>query len=89
MDRALRPADPEHAAFADVFEHRRVYGAWNPTDKPTPTYPQFVRWATTWVLDQRPDLTAVRTGYERVLLRDGALQATGMFSTRMVRERTR
>ena len=85
----FRPADPAHAAFAEVFEHPRMFGAWNPTDKPTPVYPQFVRWATKWVLDQRPDLTAVRTGYERVLLDDGALTATGLFSSRMTLERRR
>jgi len=85
----FRPADPEHRAFAEVFEHARVFGAWNPTDKPTPVYPQFVRWATRWVLEQRPDLTAVRTGYERVLLEDGGLTATGVFSTRMTLERRR
>lgn len=85
----FRPADPEHSTFAEVLEHPRVFGAWNPTDKPTPVYPQFVRWVTKWVLAERPDLTAVRTSYERVLLDDGALTATGTFSTRTTLERRR
>lgn len=69
----FRAADPEHEEFADMFEHARVFGVWNPAPKPTYLYPGFVKWALEYVLDHKPELTVVRARYELVHLVDGEL----------------
>ncbi|MFN0250714.1 MAG: hypothetical protein ACKV2T_27790 [Kofleriaceae bacterium] len=82
-----RANDPDHDTFADVLETHHVWGVWNPTDRPMGQYPAFVRWFTAHVLAERPDLAAVRTKYEKVILEDGELRATGEFTSAMTRER--
>lgn len=82
-----RANDPDHDAFADLLETHHVWGVWNPTDQMMGQYNAFVRWFTGHVLAERPDLTAVRTKQEKIVIEDGDLRGTGVFTSVMTRER--
>lgn len=82
-----RANDPDHAAFADQLEFHRVFGTWNPTDRPTGQYVAFTRWLSRHVLATRPALAAVRLSYEKILLEDGELHGTGTFVYPVIRQR--
>ena len=84
-----RAGDPDHAAFADQLENAHVTGAWNPTDRPTGQFVAFTGWLSRHVLAARPELAAVRLGYELIVLEDGALHATGRFVHPVIRHRGR
>jgi hypothetical protein len=85
----FRANDADHAAFAEVLENHHVLGTWNPTDRMTSQYNAFVGWLTAYALAQRPDLAAVRTSQEKVLIEDGELRGTGERTAVMTRERDR
>ena len=72
-----RAGDGEHRAYTDLLEHRRVQGAWNPTDRPSARYSQFAAWLTAHVLADRPDLDAVRIRQERIVVDQGEVTGTG------------
>jgi hypothetical protein len=82
-----RANDPDHAAFADILETHHIWGVWNPTDHMMAQYNAFIRWFTAHVLAERPDLTAVRTKQEKIIIADGDFRGTGEFTTVMTRER--
>lgn len=84
-----RANDADHAAFADLLEGHHVWGTWNPTDRMMSQYSAFVGWFTGHVLAQRPDLAAVRTSQEKIVIEDGDLRGTGEFTVVMTRERER
>ncbi|HEY4179408.1 MAG TPA: hypothetical protein VGM90_21335 [Kofleriaceae bacterium] len=70
----FRAADPDHQEFADMFEHPRVFGVWNPAPNPGSLYPGFVKWALEYALVHEPELTAARARYELVHLDEGQLR---------------
>ena len=72
-----RAGDRAHAAYADLLEHRRVQGAWNPTDRPPPGYARFVAWFTALVLAERPELDAVRIRQAPITVDQGRITAAG------------
>lgn len=82
-----RANDPDHDAFADMLETHHAWGVWNPTDEMMGQYKAFIKWFTGYVLDERPDLTAVRTFQEKVIIEDGELKGTGERTSTMTRER--
>jgi len=84
-----RANDPDHEAFADLLETHHVWGVWNPTDRMMGQYSAFIRWFTSYALAERPDLTAIRTAHEKVILEGGELRGTGERTSVMTRERGR
>ena len=83
-----RANDPDHAELADMLESHHVWAVWNPTDRLMSQYAAFIRWFTAHVLAIHPELDAVRTGHEKVLLEDGELHGTGELTSVMTRTRS-
>jgi hypothetical protein len=72
-----RAGDPAHRELAELLEHRRVQGAWNPTDRAAPGYTRLASWLTARVLAERPELDAVRISHERILADQGEIASLG------------
>ena len=82
-----RASDPDHAAYADMLDSRRVRGAWNPTDQTPYQYVPFAGWFTQRVLDEHPDIVEVRLRFEKVVLDRGKMVGTGVFVAPYARSR--
>jgi len=72
-----RAGDPEHRAYAELLEHRRVQGVWNPTDRVAGRYTEFASWLTARVLADRPELDGVRIWQERIFVDQGEVTGSG------------
>jgi hypothetical protein len=72
-----RAGDPDHRAWADQLEYRRVAGARNPTDRAMQQYTGLAAWLTARVLAERPDLDAVRVRHARIVIDHGEVTDTG------------
>lgn len=83
----FRAGDPAHAAYADLLEQERVRGAWDPTDRPMSQYPALARWLTQRVLDDHPELQAVRLRFEKIVIDEGTVRGTGIYVYPFGRER--
>ncbi|MBA3452785.1 MAG: hypothetical protein H0T42_06830 [Deltaproteobacteria bacterium] len=83
----FRAGDPSHAAYAELLEQERVRGVWDPTDRTMYQYHAFARWLTQRVLDDRPDLQAVRLRFEKIVIDDGTVRGTGVHVYPFGRER--
>ncbi len=70
-----RAGDPEHREAADLIEHARVWGAWNPTDAPPQEYGAFCAWISMRLLAAHPELIAVRVRQERIAIGQGEVIA--------------
>jgi len=75
----FRAGDPAHAATRRLLEQERVRGAWDPTDGPMYQYPALAGWLTQRVLDDRPELQAVRLRFEKIVIEDGTVRGTGVY----------
>jgi hypothetical protein len=82
-----RAGDPEHTAYAELLHQERVRGAWDPADRPMFQYPGLARWLTQRILDDRPELQAVRLRFEKIVIEDGTLRGTGIYVYPFGRER--
>ena len=58
--------DPDHREDADVIEHARVWGTWDPTDVPALEYGEFAKWELRRVLVRHPEFTTARIRQERI-----------------------
>jgi hypothetical protein len=83
----FRGGDPEHQADAQVIDHHRTRGTWDPTDTPPDQYPLFARWVTARVLAQHPDYIAARVRLEKVLLGSDGVTPLGQFIGQHMRPR--
>lgn len=83
-----RAGDGAHRAYADVLEHRRVWGVWNPTSQVAGRYPQFTTWLATRVLTDRPDVDAVRIRQEKIVVGQGEVTGTGEYAFSYTRRRS-
>jgi hypothetical protein len=76
---------------AEIFEYRRIRGAWNPTSRPMGTYTAFADWLAARQFaahaDLVADLVAVRVRMQRVALSNGAVTDTGVRAFEIVRAR--
>lgn len=75
----FRARDPDHDAYARFLLDERVRGAWNPLEHPPATFGPFREWFLRHVLADRPELSAVRMHFERVVIDHGELRGTGNF----------
>jgi hypothetical protein len=85
-----RAQDPEHAWFAAGVEYRRVRAAWNVGRKGRrASYDAFTAWIAERVLQERPDLSAVRVRLEEgeTLPRGGGFRPSGHFVLKTVHAR--
>ena len=74
-----RAGDPDHAEDAAVIEHARVWGTWDPTDRPPAEYTAFGAWITTRVLDRHHEFAAARLRMEPIAIGQGAYTPSGTF----------
>lgn len=74
-----RAGDPDHAEDAASIEHARVWGTWNPTDRPPGEYSAFCGWITGRMLGAHPELAAVRVQMEKITIGQGGFAGTGTF----------
>ena len=79
--------DPDHAEDAAVIEHARVWGTWDPTDRPTGEYGSFVKWIGNRLFERHPELAAVRVRMEEIQIGQGAYEPTGKFFWTVERRR--
>ena len=83
----FRAGDPDHAEYANLLEQERVRGAWDPTDRPMFQYHPLARWLTQRVLDDHPELQAVRMRFEKIVIDEGTVRGTGIYVYPFGRER--
>jgi hypothetical protein len=84
---AYRAGDADHAEDAAVIEHARVWGTWDPTDRPPLEYGTFCAWITARALVAHPDAVAARVRMERIAIGKGEFTPTGAFQWPYVRAR--
>jgi hypothetical protein len=82
-----RAVDPDHAEDADILESARVWGAWNPTDRPPPQYRTFCNWILARALERHPELLAARLRHEKIEIVPGGFESTGQFTFEIARVR--
>ncbi|MEO8554170.1 MAG: hypothetical protein ABI678_29545, partial [Kofleriaceae bacterium] len=71
--------DPDHTEDAAVIEHARVWGTWDPTDRPPGEYAGFVRWISRRAFARHPELGGVRVRMEEIEIGQGGYEPTGKF----------
>jgi hypothetical protein len=71
--------DPDDREDADVIEHARVWGTWDPTDVPALEYAAFARWELRRVLAHHPEYTTARMRQERIDIGIGERTPRGEF----------
>ena len=74
-----RAADPDHTEDADVIEHSRMWGVWDPTDRPPSQFRSFARWIAERMLDRHPELDAVGIHFEKITIVRGGWESSGQF----------
>ena len=82
-----RAADPDHDEDAALIEHARVWGAWDPLDRPAIQYAAFGGWITARALARHPEAVAARIRMEKIVLYPGGFDSTGEFTFALVRGR--
>jgi hypothetical protein len=74
-----RAGDPDHAEDAAILDSARVWGAYDPTDRPPRQYTGFCHWVTDRMLAHHPELVAVRVRQEAITIHPGGFEGTGKF----------
>jgi hypothetical protein len=73
-----RIGDDTHDAYGAMLEFRRVRGAWNPRSRGVVgQYHAFVKWFAALVLDDHPEMSAVRVQMQRIRIEDGSVTELG------------
>jgi hypothetical protein len=84
-----RAGDPDHTEDAALIEHARVWGTWDPTDKPTLEYSAFAGWITGRMLERHAELVAARVTMEPIAIVPGGYRSSGPVRWTYVRTRNR
>ena len=82
-----RAGDPEHAEDAAILDSARVWGAYDPTDKPPRQYTAFCHWVTDRVLARHAELVAVRVRQQQITIVPGGIAGGGKFVFGYIRSR--
>lgn len=86
-ERVVFRASDDDGEYARELLHRRVRGAWNPTDKPTGQWGLFVRWFAHRVFTEHADVQVVTFRFARIRIEDGTPRDTGTFAFETYRYR--
>jgi hypothetical protein len=82
-----RAADPEHDEDAAMIESGRVWGSWDPLDRPAPQYTEFCAWITARFLAAHPEIDAARVRQELVYFEPGRVIGENRYVYEYMRRR--
>lgn len=83
----FRAGDDAYTTDADVIEHARIWGAWDPTDHPPYEYKTWVSWLALRYFAREPGVVIVRVRMERIEIGHGEVTPTGAFAFTETRHR--